>query len=218
MQNTLPIQQREDVRQQVIEAAAALFHKKGIRNVTMDDISHKLAMSKRTLYQIFADKEQLLLACVMMHEDEESRFSEKLTQKTKSVLDFILMFSAHKMSDMDCIRPEFYIDLIKYPRVAQHIEMHKKKVEESAIEFMKKGVEEGYFRQDVNFGIVMRQLLYGMDQFLQNRLIEEYSQRELFMNTVIPYIRGCSTHKGIEMIDAFLDKLRNASLRVKTAK
>lgn len=206
MQN-VPIQHREDIRLQVIKAASALFHKKGIRNVTMDDISHKLAMSKRTLYQIFADKEQLLLACVLMHEEDESQFSEKLMQKSSSVLDFLLMFSAHKLSDMDSIQPEFYIDLIKYPRVAQHIAEHKKRVEESAVDFMKKGVEEGYFRTDVNFNIVIRQLLSGMEQFLQNRLIEEYSQRELFMNTVIPYIRGCSTLKGIEMINGYMDKL-----------
>lgn len=206
MQN-VPIQHREDIRLQVIKAASALFHKKGIRNVTMDDISHKLAMSKRTLYQIFADKEQLLLACVLMHEEDESRFSEKLMQKSSSVLDFLLMFSAHKLADMDSIQPEFYIDLIKYPRVAQHIAEHKKRVEESAVDFMKKGVEEGYFRMDVNFNIVIRQLLSGMEQFLQNRLIEEYSQRELFMNTVIPYIRGCSTLKGIEMINGYMDKL-----------
>lgn len=206
MQN-VPIQHREDIRLQVIKAASALFHKKGIRNVTMDDISHKLAMSKRTLYQIFADKEQLLLACVLMHEEDESRFSEKLMQKSSSVLDFLLMFSAHKLADMDSIQPEFYIDLIKYPRVAQHIAEHKKRVEESAVDFMKKGVEEGYFRTDVNFNIVIRQLLSGMEQFLQNRLIEEYSQRELFMNTVIPYIRGCSTLKGIEMINGYMDKL-----------
>lgn len=206
MQN-VPIQHREDIRLQVIKAASALFHKKGIRNVTMDDISHKLAMSKRTLYQIFADKEQLLLACVLMHEEDESRFSEKLIQKSSSVLDFLLMFSAHKLTDMDCIQPEFYMDLIKYPRVAQHIAEHKKRVEESAVDFMKKGVEEGYFRTDVNFNIVIRQLLSGMEQFLQNRLIEEYSQRELFMNTVIPYIRGCSTLKGIEMINGYMDKL-----------
>lgn len=208
----LPIQQREDIRQQVVEAAAELFHRKGIRNVTMDDISHKLAMSKRTLYQLFADKEQLLLACVLMHEEEENRYSDNLKKKSKSVLDFMLMFSAYRMSDMESIKPEFYIDLIKYPRVAQHIAEHKQQVEKSALEFMKKGVEEGYFRQGINYGIVVCQMLYGLDHFLQDRLFEKYTQRDVFMNTVIPYIRGCSTLKGVEIIDAFMGKLKNGLL------
>lgn len=45
-----------DVRKQIISVAAEMFHQQGIRSVTMDDIAHRLCMSKRTLYQIFADK------------------------------------------------------------------------------------------------------------------------------------------------------------------
>lgn len=205
MQNQ-PIQQCEEVRKQLIEVASELFHKHGIRNVTMDDIAHKLTMSKRTLYQIFSDKEELLLACVMEHEKEESRFSEALLQRTTSVLDFLLMFFAHKLTSMDNITPEFYIDMNKYPRVASHIEQQKKKAEEHAVSFLEKGVEEGFFRKDVNYHIVIRQLLLGMDIFIQNSLIYEYPQTELFINTVIPYIRGCSTLKGIETIDKFIAK------------
>ena len=59
-----------DVRKQIISVAAEMFHQQGIRSVTMDDIAHRLCMSKRTLYQIFADKESLLLACVIQHEEE----------------------------------------------------------------------------------------------------------------------------------------------------
>ena len=44
---------------------------------------------------------------------------------------------------------------------------------------------------------------------MRNGLVDEYSQREIFVNTVIPYIRGCATLKGIEMIDAFLDAEMN---------
>ncbi len=201
-----PIQQREDVRKQLIEVAANLFHKHGIRSVTMDDIAHKMTMSKRTLYQIFSDKEELLLACVKEYENEEKWFSETLMQRTTSVLDFLLMLFAHKLSSMDSINPEFYIDIIKYPRVAEHIEQNKKKAEEFAVDFLNKGVEEGFFRKDVNYHIVVRQLLLGMDVFIQNSLIYEYPQTELFINTVIPYIRGCSTSKGIETIDKFIVK------------
>ena len=58
------IQQRADVRVHIVEVATKMFHHQGLRGVTMDDIAHELTMSKRTLYQIFADKEQLLLDCV----------------------------------------------------------------------------------------------------------------------------------------------------------
>ena len=48
------------IRMQVIKAAAEAFSQKGIKNVRMDDIASSLSISKRTLYELFADKEELL--------------------------------------------------------------------------------------------------------------------------------------------------------------
>ena len=62
---------RTQARKTVLEMATKLFHTQGIKNVTMDDISHRLSMSKRTLYQLFSDKEDLLLACVKLHHERE---------------------------------------------------------------------------------------------------------------------------------------------------
>ena len=45
------------IRMQVIKAAAEAFSQKGIKNVRMDDIASSLSISKRTLYELFADKE-----------------------------------------------------------------------------------------------------------------------------------------------------------------
>lgn len=73
-----------DVRKQVISVAAEMFHQQGIRSVTMDDIAHRLCMSKRTLYQIFADKESLLLACVIQHEEEVIKQLEKVYNNTQN--------------------------------------------------------------------------------------------------------------------------------------
>lgn len=69
---------RDAARAQVIEVATRLFHTQGIKNVTMDDIAHALTMSKRTLYQIFADKEDLLLACVVKHDEAEHERMSRL--------------------------------------------------------------------------------------------------------------------------------------------
>ena len=69
MQHPLP-DAKADVRRRVIDAAMKAFAEKGIRSVTMDDVAHILSMSKRTLYQLFADKQDLLLACVKRKDEE----------------------------------------------------------------------------------------------------------------------------------------------------
>ena len=62
------------IRMQVIKAAAEAFSQKGIKNVRMDDIASSLSISKRTLYELFADKEELLVEVVRIHREEVKEY------------------------------------------------------------------------------------------------------------------------------------------------
>ena len=199
------IQQRADVRVHIVEVATKMFHHQGLRGVTMDDIAHELTMSKRTLYQIFADKEQLLLACVKHHNEDERKFLEKVAEQTDNVLEFLLVLFKEKLKHIDEVSPQFISDLIKYPRVMEYISQCKHAQEDDAVNFLNKGKEQGLFREDVNFRIVSRQLSSGLDTMVRNGLIDQFPQSELFANTMIPYIRGCTMAKGMEMMDKFLE-------------
>lgn len=202
---SIPIQQRPDVRAHIVEVATKKFHQQGSRSVTMDDIAHELTMSKRTLYQIFADKEELLLACVKHHGEVEAELLQNLAEQTSNVLEFLLVFFKEKLKHIDEVSPQFISDLTKYPRVIEYINQSKHAQEDDAVNFLNKGKEQGLFREDVNFRIVSRQLSSGLDTMVRNGLIEKYPQSELFANTVIPYIRGCTTAKGMELMDKFME-------------
>ena len=56
----------EDNKRRIVETASQLFNSRGLRGVTMDDIANTLHISKRTLYETFANKEELLAECLMM--------------------------------------------------------------------------------------------------------------------------------------------------------
>src|SRR5947209_20504960 len=51
-----------EVKERILEKAHELFHRYGIRSVSMDDIAAQLGMSKKTLYQYYADKDELVNA------------------------------------------------------------------------------------------------------------------------------------------------------------
>ncbi len=201
-------QQRTDVRNNVITTAAELFRQLGIRNVTMDDIAHRLTMSKRTLYQLFADKEELLLACCKQHDQEACERLGEMVKSFDNVLEFLLTMFSIKLKELNETTPSFWRDICKYPRVVEYIDQQKRQQEQEAVEFLQKGIEQGVFRKDVNFQIVVYQLNAGMDTMVHSEFLEKFSQVEVFFNTLIPYIRGCSTHKGIDMIDEFLAQHR----------
>lgn len=198
---------REEVKEEIVARASLAFAEHGVQGVTMDDIAHSLTMSKRTLYQFFTDKESLLLACIERHLKSDRERMEWFAAHTDNVLDLLLAIFAWKIEQMDgdplCRGPIW----VKYPRVVAFLEERRRYSESEAVNFLNQGKEQGYFRPSINFHIVYNQITVGMETLARNRLIERYSPREIFMNTVILYVRGCATLRGIEVIDRFMGKL-----------
>ena len=194
----------EAVRQRIIEQAVQAFHHVGIKSVTMDSIAHALSMSKRTLYQMFSDKEELLLACIKWHDEQYEKELTQMLDKRDNVLEFILTTFAKRLDEMQQIKHTFFMEILKYPKVMAYFGEKQKLQEKDAVEFLNRGIEQGYFRRDVNFRIVYNQLTEGINTMLRNKVLQSYSQRELFCNTVLIYLRGCATLRGIELIDKFM--------------
>lgn len=198
----------DEVKSRIIDVALQAFHEQGIRNVTMDDIAHRLSMSKRTLYQLFSDKEDLLLACVKKHIDEEDKRLAKVFEENHNVLGMLLAVFEMKMRQMDDTNAGFIEILMKYPRVLAFFEQNNKAREKEAVAFLEGGKAEGIFREGVNFYIVYNQLMRGFEQLVGSGLLERYSHREIFVNTLVPYVRGCATIEGIRVIDNFMEDMR----------
>ena len=86
------------VREHVVQAAAKAFTRKGVKTVRMDDIAADLSISKRTLYELFHDKEDLLLDVMRLHrkffEDMEKypRVVAYIAESRKENLDAAMEF------------------------------------------------------------------------------------------------------------------------------
>lgn len=194
----------QDTKNRIILTAQNAFLHHGIKAVTMDDIAKMLTMSKRTLYQIFSDKEALLLACVKDKWEADRERMTQLLENSDNVLDFLLRVFADHLQNMGEIKPSFFADFAKYPKLTAFIEEDKRKREKEAVAFLEKGKAQGLFRSGVNFRIVYTQLSHSMESVFYHDALIDYTHRELFLNIVIPYIRGCATNEGIRAIDAFL--------------
>lgn len=83
-------QYRQELKDRIISYAMPEFYKRGVKAVKMDEISQGLHVSKRTVYEIFGDKEELVLAG-MMRQQEENRSKLENFAKTqaKNVIDII---------------------------------------------------------------------------------------------------------------------------------
>ena len=97
------------------------FIERGVKAVKMDDIATKLTISKRTLYEIYTDKEQLLFEGIKKYDESKRLKLQQYAAQGHSVIDIILEAYRMKIKEIRMVNPTFYIDIMKYPRVEQFI-------------------------------------------------------------------------------------------------
>mgnify|MGYP000133273252 FL=1 len=161
---------RTELKKRIVETAMQAFKSHGIKSITMDDIAVSLGISKRTLYEVFANKEMLLEACILKEREDMKAYVDEMLATSDHVLEVLLKLYLHSIERFHATHKSFFEDLKKYPKVYELFKSDKKHDSAEAVSFFKEGVKQGIFRDDINFAIV-------------NLLVHE--QIELLLNTDI---------------------------------
>lgn len=204
---------KESLKERVVRVAATAFGEKGIRNVRMDDLAMELSISKRTLYELFGDKEELLLEVMRTHDREVRAFMADVAVKAENVLEVILVFYMKATQDFQTINRLFFEDIKRYPKVMAYEERNRKENQASALSFYQKGVEQGIFRDDVNFQIVQVMIQGQMDMLMQSEIGHDFSLAEIFETLMFMHMRGISTERGLKIVNDFLLNLKQQKLK-----
>lgn len=197
---------RIDLREKILRASMREFLHKGVKSVKMDDIANILGISKRTLYEIYSNKEELLLECVRLHEDEyDQQMAIYTANKNHNVIDVIIEFYRRQISNVSDATPLFFQQLRKYENVLDFCESRRIEREKNAKNFFQRGVSEGYFRSDVDYFLVMRIGGAAIDMIMHDKMYSNYTMREILHNVIFIIIRGFCTEEGIKKLDNFLN-------------
>lgn len=197
-----PTEYRKELRGRILEVAMQDFIQRGIRAVKMDDIAGSLGISKRTLYEIFPNKESLLLEGIRLKQTMgEEEMAKYVTEKNPNTMDIIMKFYHMQMEELSSLPLTFITDISRYPLVTEFLRKKRKKSEENANRFFQRGVKEGYFRSDVDYELISR-LGEGMTQnAIARQLYFQYEPQYIFRNIIFLFLRGFCTQKGLEYID-----------------
>ncbi len=195
---------RQQVREKVILTAIKAFTKKGIRQVTMDEVAKELSISKRTLYELFVTKENLLYECVERFYNDRMAQMDVQARHASNAME--ILFKAYKMkvNEFRHTNSQFYADLIKYPQVSQFLDEQKVLMRGKIQKFIERGVKEGFFRKDVNYEIAGHVFDALGDYVVSRQLYRHYGIEEIFHNLIFVSLRGLCTDKGIKAIDKMI--------------
>jgi AcrR family transcriptional regulator len=194
----------------IINIARDLFLQRGIRSVTMDEIAAEAGISKRTLYEMFATKEDLLEKLLENMRTEHSNTVRQIIETTSSCIVGILnlmKFVTEEIKNEMAVKARecFFIDLKKfYPKVAEKNNEYKEIYLLFMAKHLEKGVEQQTVRSDLNLNLVSTLLIAQVEGLDGNKSIKQFHPSEIFTTIIISFCRGISTEKGLKEIESFV--------------
>lgn len=193
---------KKALKGRILKAAMKAFAELGVKAVRMDDVAQSLSISKRTLYEIYKDKEELLYQGIVQFDQEAKQSMSAYIEQAESVMDIILEAYQRRVVRTGTVNPLFYEDIQKYPKVVDYLNKEREHTYASFIELLRRGVSEGYFRTDIDYELVA-QMFNAINSFVMTQhLLSRYSIQQVFTNMLLVPLRGFCTEKGLQVIES----------------
>lgn len=197
-----------DTRKKIQETATELFMTYGIRTVTMDEIAKRLSVSKKTIYQEFKDKDELVSEVTKEMLEEDICVFHQLEGEAENILEHFYKVSKYMRTRFNKVNPSVLFDLERYhPKAYQLFKDFKEKhLKDTIRKTLEKGIELGYFRDDINPEIlsVLRvdqmQLAFNISNFPMEKFNFGEVQGQIFDH----FVHGILTDKGRKIYEQYI--------------
>ncbi len=188
-------------RDAIIKHALKEFYSKGIKAVTMSQISEDLHISKRTLYEIYNSKEELLMDCLKMSNADYHKKAKVEMEKASNVLEGILNVFRIKIFESRTITPRFIAELHSYEAAQKYFAELHDSLRQQSIEIIQQGVEEGIFIENLDYSIIYDMTGLMADNVVKLHILDKNNIEHIFSSTILCYLRGCTTEQGRRIIE-----------------
>ncbi|WP_340154564.1 TetR/AcrR family transcriptional regulator [uncultured Winogradskyella sp.] len=179
----------------LLKCSIEQFTQFGSKHVTLDDLANELGISKKTIYSLFKNKEDLVTSSV---ESLINEFKEDINRVINSngkdpILSVILIYQ-RGFEYLKYFKPSFLFGLEKYYPKAN--KLYNDFIEELAntivLDLLKKGKALGDVKKDINVELVVKIYFFRIDNvlFKKDNLFETYSEEALFKHLVIYNLKG----------------------------
>ena len=202
-----------DQKERIQAKADELFMRYGIRSVSMNDIAAELAMSKKTLYQFFTDKDELVEAVVEKELKRGQQDCVGCKQQSKDAVDEIFITMEMIADQFRNMNPMVLYDLEKFHMKSfQKFLKHKN---EFLLEVIRKNIERGIseelFRPEINVDTLSKFRLESMMVAFNITVFppRKYNLVEVTQEIIEHYLYGLATLKGHKLILKYKELSKN---------
>ena len=199
-------------KEQIVEETLNLFLKYGVKSISMDDISNSIGISKKTLYQLFNNKEYLVESTIKEFINVQDVEIRNLLNEDIDVIDKILKIYSIVLYHFKSSYPTFIHGLEKYfPKTFNlFIDFKKELFHVNITHLLKQGKNEGIFRKDIDDKLINELHISRLKTIIYGSLLSDRSASDpMYFEILIILLRGITTEKGYKILD---EKLSSKSI------
>jgi len=196
----------------ILEKVKKLYHRHGIKSVTMDDVANHLGISKKTIYNYFKNKEDLVRQVLLLEQEQRSVILEGILKKKLNSIEELSeiykmineLFQEYNSSMEYDIR-KYYPDIYTWVKEAKRKWMY-----EAMYNNMKRGKREGLYRKDLDTSIIARLQVAQTENLINNDVfsMEELTSFKVLWEIFIFHLRGILNQKGMEFFITRLEMIK----------
>lgn len=203
-------------REKVLENVSEMIKTLGLKSVRMDDVANSLCMSKRTLYEMFGDKEELLYESICYMIDQRQKHLSSMVKSYDSMLEVLLM----SVRAMCCDEPRNEIthrlsfNLKKfYPQIFERVQRRHSETGLMGLRYaLDKCRAEGYLDPYADIELMAQLFLINAGVLMcedKVALPDGVSRDHAFSVLIINFLRGLASVEGLRKIDEILARERD---------
>jgi AcrR family transcriptional regulator len=193
--------------ERIIQGGEELFLKAGIKSITMDDIARHLGMSKKTIYQFFKDKNELVIALVKKKLKEDEEQITDIISKSTNVIDEMINMMKCSEDIFSRINPIVIHDMQKYhPEAWTEFQKFKADVIVSTLEeLLTKGIRQGYIRPDIDVRIMAMMRVSQVEMGFNTSIfpLAEFNPWKVQVQFLEHFNYGICTLKGYKLLNQY---------------
>ena len=206
--------QRSDLKQEeyvsLLRKIVPIIVEKGLKSTTMDTVASRLGMSKRTLYEIFETKDQLLRDAISQMEQDNHDFVKKTFASTENVREALIEIFRYNRDRFEQVNVDFFRDMDRlYKNKREEYERYSRARQDSMMQLFETGVSQGMFRADVDYRVQSRIMGIQMESL---KRMEEFFPSDIklirvFDAIIVGFLRSIASEKGMRILDMLTKEL-----------
>ena len=188
-------QYKTEVKEKIVQAAITTFSKYGYDKTRMDDIAKSAKLGKGTLYLYFKSKEELFYAISENSIKElKEQLSKLFSKKEDLVHDAEKFYDQYRnlIHDSEKVSFEMIAESSRNPKLRKVLYEQRMKVYDIVIDYLRRQIEKGFFRKDVDVNAIASGLVALYDGLTISKLlgISEYYNKKTWTQTIRAIFSG----------------------------